>query len=578
MGLHNRKFTTGTIIKLYSYHLPKGSRSVISRDLNQSINEYLFNPALPILTVDNAKRYPKDRNLQRDLYGLKRRLEEQGDKYVEERFSERRNDHSIGDIVVTCYVFKPRLGDRTVRSTRESIRREFFKSRMSVLFSLNGQVHGHYTSEFITRTLKFTLLRDYVLIHVDCSNVRAEFRDELFMASRDRLKASKESRQLREVLKELLANGRLKDIYKQRKASITVESSDAEDLVRNLTRNLPIRTELARLLGNTFKLHDNRKGQKNKTGQKRRRKGQGRNRTFLSQRYPSQFKVDLKTKDREIIPMVQVPRGSERTIKFITDVEDNYFDRVDDPGELQIALLGLSNNKRTGGGHVGEPKRIHSVLNVVKSSPSNGTIRIKVKPTEEVSVGDTIKVRAALSSPDSNLEQIFMVKVEDARKKPKVSKKGDEPDTTLGLPKLVMVYKGSTANDSATGHQLTWDRLEQSGISMNHDTVVSPHLEGDQLTEVYINMDSKALLSYRSKLTRAKSVEIANKRYVSAVYFHTLFLYTITKNRNYNLSRTANNQEQEVDITEYISDLFGTFYAQFLLSFDTQELISAIEF
>ena len=35
LGLKGRKFTTGTIIKLYSYDLPSGSRSVISRDLNQ---------------------------------------------------------------------------------------------------------------------------------------------------------------------------------------------------------------------------------------------------------------------------------------------------------------------------------------------------------------------------------------------------------------------------------------------------------------------------------------------------------------------------------------------------------------
>ncbi|MGQ4808293.1 hypothetical protein NKDENANG_01674 [Candidatus Entotheonellaceae bacterium PAL068K] len=74
--LHNRKFTTGTIIKLYSYDLPSGSRSVISRDLNQSINEYLFNPALPVYTIDKSERYPDDRYLERDLYGLKRRLEE----------------------------------------------------------------------------------------------------------------------------------------------------------------------------------------------------------------------------------------------------------------------------------------------------------------------------------------------------------------------------------------------------------------------------------------------------------------------------------------------------------------------
>src|SRR5262249_46359038 len=183
LGLYNRSFKTGTVIKLYSYDLPAGSRSVISRDLNQSINEYLFQPALPVFTIDKKERYPDDRNLERELYGLRRRLEEDDSRYVEQFFSEEIADAEFGRIRVTCYVFKPRVEGRTVKETRETIQREFFKNNMSVLFSVNGQVHGNYTSEFITRSLKFPLLKDS--IHVDCTEVRAEFRNELFMASRD---------------------------------------------------------------------------------------------------------------------------------------------------------------------------------------------------------------------------------------------------------------------------------------------------------------------------------------------------------------------------------------------------------
>ena len=98
LGLHNRKFKTGTILKLYSYELPSGSRSVISRDLNQSINEYLFEPALPLYTIDKKERYPDDRNLERDLYGLKRRLEEDKNKYIEELFLETYDDKMVGNL------------------------------------------------------------------------------------------------------------------------------------------------------------------------------------------------------------------------------------------------------------------------------------------------------------------------------------------------------------------------------------------------------------------------------------------------------------------------------------------------
>lgn len=168
LGLYNRKFKTGTVIKLYSYDLPAGSRSVISRDLNQSINEYLFEPALPVYTIDKKERYPKDRALERELYGLKRRLEQDDSKYIEDFFSESYQDQKIGGMKVTCYVFKPKIEGKAIRESRESVQREFFKNNMAVLFSVNGQVHAHYTSEFITRSLKFPLLKNHLLIHVDC--------------------------------------------------------------------------------------------------------------------------------------------------------------------------------------------------------------------------------------------------------------------------------------------------------------------------------------------------------------------------------------------------------------------------
>ena len=52
---------------------------------------------------------------------------------------------------------------RSVKEFKETIQNEFCKNNMSVAFSLNGQVHGFYTSEFITRALKYKLLKDYLL-------------------------------------------------------------------------------------------------------------------------------------------------------------------------------------------------------------------------------------------------------------------------------------------------------------------------------------------------------------------------------------------------------------------------------
>jgi len=572
LGLYNRKFKTGTVIKLYSYDLPSGSRSVISRDLNQSINEYLFQPALPVFTIDTPERYPDDRNVRRELYGLKRRLEEEDNRYVDQFFSEDVVDKEIGHTKVTCYVFTSRADQKSVKETRETIQREFFKNNMSVLFSVNGQVHGHFTSEFITRSLKFPLLKDYLLIHVDCTEIHTEFRNELFMASRDRLKEGEESRKLRHKLASILSNSRLKEIHKARKASITVESNDAEDLVKNITRKLPIQNELAQLLNQTFKLDERRNGNDSKSARKKQDKETTEKPIFSPKRYPTFFNVDIKTQNGEGMPLVQLPIGGERTIKFSTDVEDQYFDRVNDPGDLQIGILGLGSNDASGGDAPGEPKELDTILEVVKSSPRDGTIRVSVKPNKNVKVGDAVKVKASLTSPDKELEQVFMVKISEPEKKAKDPGKGDQLDNRLGLPQLIMVYKESDRGG------LTWDQLESNGIEMTYDKVVYPFVEDEVLNTVYINMDSNALLNYRAKLNKEESISVADKRYVSAVYFHTLFLYTITKNRKYGIvKQNANENDKAIEINDFISDLFGTFYAQFLLNFDTQELIAALE-
>ena len=570
LGLRNRRFTTGTIIKLYSYDLPSGSRSVISRDLNQSLNEYLFNPALPFYTIDRPSRYPDDRNLQRDIYGLKRRLEEDSKSYVEDCFSDSLTDGAIGSAKITTYVFRPRVGHRNVRETKRTIRREFFKSTMTVIFSVNGQVHGHYTSEFISRTLKFQLLKDYVLIHVDCTDLDMDFRHELFMASRDRLKDGKESRELRRRLGTLLKNGRLKEIYKARKAQISVDDSDADDLLRSLTSNLPFRNELLRLFDHTLKIKGSGRGDRKKKRRKKPAPDKPEPPPFRPQRFPSFFKTELQGRGNGT-PMVQLPLGGQRTIRFSTDVENQYFDRVSDAGELSIGVLQFDSSGR-GGRRRPLPSRVDEVLNVVKSSPNRGTIRIGLNPTNDVQVGDAITISAKLTGPEGDFQENILVKITDREKKKPAPKGNEESDPELGLPKLVRTYKDKQKGD------LTWDDLEGQGVEMNHAVVVHPEIDDDVLTEIYVNMESTVFLNHRSSLKSQEAIEIAEKRYISSVYFHTLFLYTITQNRKYTLQQESDgNQPDDVPVRDYLKDLFGSHYAEFLLTFEMDQLITALE-
>ncbi|MDE0011886.1 MAG: hypothetical protein OXU36_12100 [Candidatus Poribacteria bacterium] len=582
--LYNRPFTTGTIIKLYSYHL--AGVSDISRDLNLSINEYLFEPVLPVYTIEKKARYPKS-SLRRGLYGIKRRLEQEDNKYVEEFFSEDFDHALFGKMKVTCYVFKTKLDDRSVKKTKETIRQEFFKNNMSVLFSLNGQVHGHYTSAFITQSLKLNLLKEHLLIHVDCTNMNYDFRKELFMASRDRLKGGEETRELRRFLAEKLGdkNGRLAEIQKRRKDSIAVESEDAKDLLKSFAQNFSRNTELLKLLEQTLNLDlppkGKQKGNTESTTKKKRREKEQY--PFNPQRFPAFFKRRAPgNRDKEV---VAIPLGGEKTILFDTDVENNYFDRIEEPGELKIAILDYKTNETEGGNAPGKVDRIEDVFNVRRSSPQDGTIKIHLNPKKEVSVGDEVKIKVSLEDSTGELEEIFWVKVSEPKVPSQPSPKPEKKEIpTLGLPNITFIYQEERPERNGNG--VTWEKFgAEIGQEIDFATVMYPMVNGEKLESVYINMDSAVLKNFKAKTRNAsqEQLEIANKRYVASVYSHVLFLYSITKARKYQVVQEQNgtdfdnNGNSDVELGTYLKDLFDSYYAEFLLNFGFDEIMQLLE-
>ncbi|MYB94040.1 hypothetical protein F4Y43_09275 [Candidatus Poribacteria bacterium] len=578
LSLYNRSFTTGTIVKLYSYDLPSGI-SDISRDLNQSINEYLFEPVLPVYTIEKKERYPKS-SLRRGLYGLKRRLEQEDNKYVEESFSYDFDDALFGNMKVTCYVFRTKIEDSSVKETKETIQREFFKNRMSVLFSVNGQVHGHYTSEFITRSLKLNLLKEHLLIHVDCTDMKPSFRKELFMASRDRLKDGEETRTLRKFLADKLGakDSPLSEIQKRRKDSIAVESEDAKDLLKSFARNFSRNEELLKLLDQTLNLDmppkGKQKGNTNGSSKKKQRKKEGK--PFNPKRFPALFKRRVSGKlDKEV---VVIPLGGEKTIFFDTDVENNYFHRVEDPGELNIAILDFKTNETEGGDAPGKVDQIEDVFSVSKSSPQNGTIKIHLNPKEEVSVGDEVKIKVSLEDPTEKFEEIFWVKISEPKAPAQPSPQPENREIpTLGLPELIFAYREERPERNG---KITWEQVEAAtGENMDYATVMYPMVNGEKLESVYINMDSNVLKNFKAK-TRNPSQEqlnIADQRYIASVYSHTLFLYSITKAHKYKIVQEENGRGSDIELDTYLKNLFDSYYAEFIVSFGFDEIMQLLE-
>lgn len=568
LGLHGRNFKTGTIIKLYSYQLPPASVP-INRQLNRSINELLFEPALPICIVEKKERYPEDNALSRTFYGLKRRLEEEDNKYIQEHFQQTYSDNEIGKFTATVYVFNPKVDGRTSKETKETIRREFFKNNMAVTFSLNGQVHAPFTQEFITRTLKYPLIKDYLLIHVDCTDLDMEFRNELFMASRDRAKSGDEMAKLRSILGQELRKGRLNEINKERKASIGGHGENTDELLKNFSTNLPLKSELLSLLNQTFKIdRPSERPKQNPAQKKKASKKQAE--PFNPQRFPSYFKIDSGSKSDEL-PLMKIPVGDEKTIKFKTDVEDSFFERIEDPGEINLGILDIQTNESTGDDKQGNGTEVEESFSIGVSSPSKGTIRVNLKPEDKLNVGDMIKVKASLSSKVEQFDEMFLVQITEKDKPMKEIKKPSTTPEPLGLPDPVRVFEKEFEDCK------TWESLDSSGVSMDHGVVMQPITDGDKLEKIFINMDSSVIKNYRSKCKTEDQIKLADNRYFSTVYFHTLFLYMINKNMKYQVQRENSLGElEDVDLGTFLSNLFSNYYSEFLMNFEMETLIESI--
>ena len=221
-----------------------------------------------------------------------------------------------------------------------------------------------------------------------------------------------------------------------------------------------------------------------------------------------------------------------------------------------------------GGGIPALPSQEGDALNVTRASPADGTIRIGLRASGQVTTGDLIELKATLSSPQGDLIETVLVRIADPERQPPKPRPDAEPP--LGIPELVLCSK-----EGGEGRK-SWDELQEAGIDMNFDVVVQPYVDEDKLARIYVNVDSSVLKDFNRGAKSTEAAELAERRFVSAVYFHTLFLFATTKSRKYGLRRGDDGAPEDVEVADYISDIFSSSYAQFLLNFETSDLLDAM--
>lgn len=307
--------TYGTFIKLFEYNIP-GFATLVSLDLYYRLNTLIPTIALPI-RIHETREYGGHYK-ETTLSGLNVRLEEASSKTLEEGFPLSSTLHIYGQkLLLSIIAFKEKQHSN-------------YKKQEGVLFTINGQTHGSLSKNFFGwQSVGMGSLVDSLLLLVDCSNLDARLREDLFMNSRDRLRDGELSRKIKEELARLVkVHPALKELREQRRREASKElASNEELLIQMLTdvfQKSPILSELlikGTRLPDPFRLKKEREKPR-----------------FQGKKHPTFFQ--LKKPPKNQIHLKHAPLGTRPRIVFETDVENTYFHRDIFPGKATLLLEG----------------------------------------------------------------------------------------------------------------------------------------------------------------------------------------------------------------------------------------------
>jgi len=532
LGLYNRTFDYGTYIKLFNYDLPNPSD--ITLDLWRDLNRYLYQPALPILLYES--RGYKGHTPTKLMLGNRIRIMIDDREMKETTFS----------MIIN---FKDMKFPAEVTIFKDNTDKQEFIDKLAAVFTINGQVHDHLTNAFVTSNAKLPYLSGSLLINIDCTAISPHIRNELFMASRDRMRDSTIARTLKdEIAKELRDHDILRQLNeKRRDEKIFQNPKDEEFLNKIMSKLIRGNEEISKLLGLNGRIH----GNITKTIKSRVEKEGD---AFRPKRFPTFVKF------KKLSPgnIKMLPQNGECKMLLETDVEDEYLIRPQDKGELKISFETPHLGREGEGGKKGADEEMFDV-NVV--GPSQGQIKLRVKTKEELPVGTAVPVNIELSSPEG--PHILTAYIKIVNPIEKAREKEQETPVTYSLPKVIPVYKEKKQGVDC----VVWSDPDYGWDGEDICKIFPSGSEKYLVDAVAISMDADALHNYiRSKKLTDKNIEHLKRQYQMGIYLISLFLY-------FQISRQENIEEKE-ELLSYLMKGVGKIIIQVIIN---EEIIKEIE-
>jgi len=443
----------GSCVKLYNYRWPGISTATL--EAKREIERYFQVPCLPF-RIHETRQY-KANYFSTTVSGIWNNIsDEQGaNKNHEEGFPADIDFtvEGLGRFPAKVVVWKEKVRTKDVPT--------------GVFFLVNGQVHGQYTKDFISRSLDFDYIRDHLLVAVDLTNMDRSVGEDLIMGSRDRLrKLEPYYSRLREKTKAALRDHPgLKEInaeWRRRRKEKALESK--EDVTKVFDLLLKNDPSLASVL--------------NMGGPIPSGTGPGIPQAFKGERFPTYFRL---AKEPKKGLTKHCPVNATVKVEFETDAENLYFSRADERGTLKVVPS----------------------LDLIESSRLwNGRFNTKFRVSWNASPGDEFVVKLSVTD-DSRLTsfecEFKLVADDPIVAKPK--RPGDpNPPVTPVTPKPKINTPQLQIPEPQEVRKQDWERYGFHAKYGDVQAIRIKHSE-EEGYDFFINVDNKYLLN-----------EINNKR------------------------------------------------------------------
>jgi len=451
----------GTLFKLYEYAIRATTNMMLEGGLMGRVRILLPEPALPI-RFHECRDYSGDPNRSFDtpMAGLIYTLEEDRKnpkRQNVEWFDKFEIDIDGEKFAGRIYLFRKR-GKEEKKNPAENYRKD-----EGIVFTYNGQCQAFFSKDFFRRkAVRQDYLWDSLLVFIDCSAIGVRAHERLFMPNRENLRHGDLKFRLEKEIEEKLRHHKeLEQIAIARRKTELSENPEVsetfEKFIEDMVKKHPL---LEQVLGPGFRIANPFKPHAVEAIQK----------LWEGARFPSKFHF----KDRE--PGAAHQRdahvNSQVRIAFVTDAENEYFRRDDEPGEFRLFHI------------VGDERKPAKNWRTPHLFEGSATLSLSLPP--EATVGDALVFEAEVMDP-SRIEPFrnrftLLVKSERGERppppprppQPKPDKPGSEigkdaqNDTRLDVPKPVEVWEKDWAARDPQFDKFTAMRIKRPpGVDEN---------------------------------------------------------------------------------------------------------------